>query len=35
MCRGMLALLNHEITGNSIDKLKDAQADMTDFLIQR
>ena len=35
MCRGMLALLNHEITGNSVDKLKTAQTSLTEFLIDR
>lgn len=35
VCRGLLALLNHEITGNSIDKLKDAQAELTNYLINR
>lgn len=33
--RGMLALLNHQITGNSIDKLKEAQNELTDYLINR
>ena len=35
ICRGVLALLNHEITGNSVDKLKDAQSNMTEYLINR
>lgn len=35
LCRGMLALLNHEITGNSVDKLKDAQNTITEFLINK
>lgn len=35
MCRGVLALLNHEITGNSVDKLKKAQDEMTDYLVER
>ncbi len=35
MCRGILALLNHEITGNSIDKIKVAQQELTDYLIER
>ena len=33
--RGMLALLNHQITGNSVDKLKEAQTELTDYLINR
>lgn len=35
LCKGMLAMLNHEITGNSIDKLKEAQQDLTEYLIGR
>ena len=35
LCQGMLALLNHEITGNSIEKLKKAQETMTTYLINR
>lgn len=35
ICRGILALLSHEINGNSIDKLKASQAEMTDYLIDR
>lgn len=35
MCRGILALLSHEINGNSIDKLKEAHSGLTDFLIER
>ena len=33
VCRGILALLNHEITGNSVDKLKRAQDLIQDYLI--
>lgn len=32
-CRGILALLNHEITGNSVDKLKNAKEKMEDYLL--
>lgn len=35
ICRGILALLSHEINGNSVDKLKSSQAEMTDYLIER
>lgn len=35
VCRGILALLSHEINGNSIDKLRASQAEMTDYLIDR
>lgn len=35
ICRGILALLSHEINGNSIDKLKASQTEMTNYLIDR
>lgn len=35
MCETMLALLDHNITGNSIDKLQKARQEMQDFLIHR
>lgn len=35
LCQGMLAMLNHEITGNSIDKLRIAQEAMQNYLINR
>ena len=35
LCQGMLAILNHEITGNSVDKLRKAQETMQDYLINR
>lgn len=35
LCRGMLALLSHEINGNSIDKLKEAQAGINNYLIEK
>lgn len=35
LCRGILALLSHEINGNSIDKLKSSQTEMTNYLIDR
>ena len=35
LCQGMLAMLNHEITGNSIDKLRKAQENMQEYLINR
>ena len=35
ICRGILALLSHEINGNSVDKLKSSQAELTDYLIER
>lgn len=35
MCSSMLALLDHNINGNSIDKLKEAREEMQEFLIHR
>jgi len=35
ICRGILALLSHEINGNSTDKLKDAQTGLTNYLIDK
>lgn len=35
VCRGILALLSHEINGNSVDKLNASQSEMTDYLIER
>lgn len=35
ICRGILALLSHEINGNSTDKLKASQTEITDYLIER
>ena len=35
LCRGILALLSHEINGNSIDKLTSAQAEITNYLINK
>ena len=35
ICRGILALLSHEVNGNSIDKLTKSQAELTDYLIDR
>ncbi len=35
LCRGLLALLSHEINGNSDDKLKASQAEITDYLIDK
>lgn len=33
--RGMLALISHELNGNSSDKLKASQQEITDYLIER
>ena len=35
ICRGILALLSHEINGNSVEKLRDAQSGITDYLIKK
>lgn len=33
LCHGIFALLNHEVTGNSVDKLKKAEIGMKNYLI--
>ena len=35
LCECMLALLNHEITGNSVDKMKESRDKMEKHLIQK
>lgn len=35
VCRGILALLSHEINGNSTDKLTEARDGITNYLIER
>lgn len=35
ICRGILAMLSHEINGNSNDKLVASQKEITDYLIDR
>lgn len=35
LCNSILALVSHEINGNSLDKLKDAQKELQDFLINK
>lgn len=35
LCRGILALLSHEINGNSSDKLKESQQEITNYLIEK
>lgn len=35
MTRGLLALISHEINGNSDDKLRASQHEITDYLIER
>ncbi|MCD2493322.1 CTP synthase [Lacrimispora sp. NSJ-141] len=35
ICKSMLVLLDHEITGNSIEKLKNAKSEMQEYLINK
>lgn len=35
ICRCMLALLDHEITGNSVEKLKETRQELQNYLIER
>lgn len=35
LCNSVLALVSHEINGNSKDKLESAQKELQDFLIQK
>lgn len=35
LCNSILALVSHEISGNSTEKLMDAQKELQDFLINR
>ena len=35
ICNSVLALVSHEINGDSIDKLRDAQEELKEFLINR
>lgn len=35
ICRGILAMLSHEINGNSNDKLVASQKEITDYLIEK
>ena len=35
MCKCILAITDHELTGNSVDKLKDAKEEMNDYLIKK
>ena len=35
LCNSILALVSHEINGNSTEKLKDAQKELQDFLVNR
>ena len=35
ICRSLLAMINHELTGNSVDKLKEMREDLQDYLIEK
>lgn len=35
VCKALMALLSHEINGNSNDKLQKALSDLNDYLIER
>lgn len=35
LCKSMLVLINHEITGNGIDKMKQARDELQEYLIER
>ena len=35
ICKGMVAMLNHEIDGNHVDKLKSARDELNNYLIGR
>lgn len=35
LCKGILAMLGHELTGNGHDELKKAQKAITDYLVER
>ena len=35
VCKALIAMLRHEINGNSIDKLKKAMQDLQEYLIDR
>lgn len=35
ICKCLLAITDHELTGNSVDRLKQAKNEMQDYLIQK
>lgn len=35
ICRALIAMLSHEINGNSVDKLQKAMTDLQEYLIER
>lgn len=35
MCKCMLVLINHEITGNGIDKMKNMRDELQEYLIEK
>lgn len=35
ICKCVLALINHDLTGNSVDKLREARDEMQEYLIKK
>ena len=35
VCKALIAMLSHEINGNSTDKLREAMSDLQNYLIER
>lgn len=35
ICKCVLAIINHELTGNSVDKMREARDEMQNYLIQK
>ena len=35
ICKGMMAMLDHEISGDSIDTLRQARKDINNYLIEK
>lgn len=35
ICKCVFALVNHELTGNSVDKMREARDEMQDYLIHK
>ena len=33
ICKGLLAMLDHELSGNSVDKIRKAKDDITNYLL--
>lgn len=35
ICKGILAIMDHELTGNSVDRLKKTKEELQDYLIEK